>query len=322
MKDDWVLLHAGALGDLALTLGLLLRHPRLRGQGLTVVSRVSLGDLRGAAPAIQVQSSETIGLHRLYADGAAVSAALLELIQGRHVLSALGSEREAVTARLRELGPRALYPFDPCPDLDSARHIAEQWRTRLAGVGLLLPECGYATPHAALRLDPAAPARGRALLAQAGFPQAPTLLCPGSGALRKCWPLAGFIEVARRLDGAAGFLVGPVELETWPSGTLDHLAASFPLLRCLDPTTLLEALAGAARLIANDSGPAHVAALLGTPVLTLFGPTDARVWAPLGARAGAIQGNSELDAWGISPERLIEWARGGQISAPDRYTLP
>ena len=42
-------------------------------------------------------------------------------------------------------------------------------------------------------------------------------------------------------------------------------------------------LARARLYIGNDSGITHLAAAVGTPVLALFGPTDARVWAPRGA---------------------------------------
>ena len=36
--------------------------------------------------------------------------------------------------------------------------------------------------------------------------------------------------------------------------------------------------------IGNDSGIAHLAAAVGTPVIALFGPTDPDVWAPRGSR--------------------------------------
>jgi len=34
--------------------------------------------------------------------------------------------------------------------------------------------------------------------------------------------------------------------------------------------------------IGNDSGPMHIAALLGIPTIALFGPSDPRIWGPLG----------------------------------------
>jgi ADP-heptose:LPS heptosyltransferase len=51
----------------------------------------------------------------------------------------------------------------------------------------------------------------------------------------------------------------------------------------------LAALIARMRLfIGNDSGPAHLAEAVGTPSVTLFGPTDPRRWAPLDQRAHPI----------------------------------
>jgi ADP-heptose:LPS heptosyltransferase len=41
-------------------------------------------------------------------------------------------------------------------------------------------------------------------------------------------------------------------------------------------------LARARLYIGNDSGPTHIAAAVGTPVVALFGPTDPHLWAPRG----------------------------------------
>jgi heptosyltransferase III len=36
----------------------------------------------------------------------------------------------------------------------------------------------------------------------------------------------------------------------------------------------------AALFVGNDSGPAHVAAAFGLPLVVLFGPSDAEIWSP------------------------------------------
>ena len=48
---------------------------------------------------------------------------------------------------------------------------------------------------------------------------------------------------------------------------------------------LIGQLAHASIVVANDSGAAHIAAALGVPTLTIFGPTDERVSAPVGPGA-------------------------------------
>ena len=57
-----------------------------------------------------------------------------------------------------------------------------------------------------------------------------------------------------------------------------NLAGSFKELR-----HLVAAIAECALLITNDSGPMHIAAALGVPVIAIFGPTDelrSGPWAP------------------------------------------
>jgi heptosyltransferase II len=52
---------------------------------------------------------------------------------------------------------------------------------------------------------------------------------------------------------------------------------------------LVGVLAAIRLLVTNDSGPMHVAAALGTPVVALFGPTDWRETAPQGERCRVVR---------------------------------
>jgi heptosyltransferase-2 len=54
-------------------------------------------------------------------------------------------------------------------------------------------------------------------------------------------------------------------------------------------TELIGALDACDLLISNDTGPAHIAAALGRPTLTIFGPTNEFETAPQGARAESIR---------------------------------
>jgi heptosyltransferase-2 len=68
-------------------------------------------------------------------------------------------------------------------------------------------------------------------------------------------------------------------------------AAAAPLASLVgrDHPALLPALIGTLdALVAADSGPAHVAAAVGVPAVTLFGPTDPRLTAPLGPGQQAL----------------------------------
>lgn len=52
---------------------------------------------------------------------------------------------------------------------------------------------------------------------------------------------------------------------------------------------LAELLTRARTYIGNDSGPTHLAGIMGMATVALFGPTDPRVWKPLGPDVRVIR---------------------------------
>ena len=96
---------------------------------------------------------------------------------------------------------------------------------------------------------------------------------PFAASPKKRWPLACFRELARRLERHM-----PV---AWCAGPEDEL----PGARRFEDLYELACWLTAARIyIGNDSGPTHLAAAVGSPVVALFGPSDPAVWAPRGPR--------------------------------------
>jgi lipopolysaccharide heptosyltransferase II len=147
-------------------------------------------------------------------------------------------------------------------------------------------------------------------------------LHPGSGAVpcHKRWPLAGFAEVARRLvhdDGAHVVVVGGSDeaplgqmLQLQAGRGVHNLVGQLNVRQCLALLECCTLFAG------NDSGPLHMAAAVGTPVVGLYGPTDPRVYGPCApaGRAAVLRpprprvsrhfvGGAPLWARSIFPER-------------------
>jgi ADP-heptose:LPS heptosyltransferase len=87
----------------------------------------------------------------------------------------------------------------------------------------------------------------------------------------KTWPADRFIEVARHLNLAPIFLAGPTD-DLKPFADFPTSRESLAITKSL--------IAGASLFIGNDSGPAHIAAAFGIPVVVLFGPSDPVTWAP------------------------------------------
>ena len=105
------------------------------------------------------------------------------------------------------------------------------------------------------------------------------LLNPGAAWTSKCWPPERFGELARRLRRERGLR----SIVAWGTGERERagrvVAASDAAAALAPPTRLadLVAMARAATvMVAGDTGPLHIAAALGTPVVGLYGPTDPR----------------------------------------------
>lgn len=139
-------------------------------------------------------------------------------------------------------------------------------------------------------------------LAQPGF----VLLTPGAGWGAKQWPRARFAELARALS-AQGLRVlvnsGAAQEGIDPIVTDGHAAA----LPC-SVAQLIALTRRAALVIGGDTGPVHLAAALGRPVVALFGPTDPHRNGPAfpGASPAILRHHSSL----LSHRRLPETEAG------------
>jgi ADP-heptose:LPS heptosyltransferase len=92
----------------------------------------------------------------------------------------------------------------------------------------------------------------------------------------KRWPLENFREVAATLDIPVKWCAGPEE-QLDGAIKMDNLYD----LACWVST--------ASVYIGNDSGIAHLAAAVGTPVVTIFLASDPRVWAPRGRHVAVLE---------------------------------
>ncbi len=107
----------------------------------------------------------------------------------------------------------------------------------------------------------------------------PVVLFPESRRAEKRWP--GFVELTRRM-----FATDPTVRVVWSGSEALADGSEFPAGRFLNLTakTKLDAMptviGRAGVVIANDSGPMHLAAALGVRTLAVFGPTDPVLFGP------------------------------------------
>jgi heptosyltransferase I len=184
----------------------------------------------------------------------------------------------------REKAAAMLYTERVTPQ---GRHVAELNYSLAEIAGALRPR----TPEYPLRVPAGGAASVRARLHDLGVSGDYIVVGPGGSWRAKCWPPERFGEfcsqVERKFEMRVLVIHGPGEKEI----AEEVLRAAAPAKPTLISTTIEELmglLAHARCLVAADSGPLHLAAALGTPVLGLYGPTDPARNGPFAANAATL----------------------------------
>ena len=120
------------------------------------------------------------------------------------------------------------------------------------------------------------------------------ILHPGTSAFGefKRWPVERFGELAaalqQGLDARCVITQGPGEeqLASAVAAASNGTAQAAPPLSI---TQLIELLRDANLVIAGDTGPLHIAALLQKPVIGIFGPKDPIIYGPYGTRSEIVR---------------------------------
>jgi ADP-heptose:LPS heptosyltransferase len=225
-----------------------------------------------------------------------------------HVFDFDNNERTALIARLSGAPFRATLwhegrsprlgwfythrQYDP-PARHEQRHITDYYLSLLAtaGVPVVTREVRLSPSEAdmAVARDLIARCLGPAPEARAGL----LLLHPGSRSAFRIWPAARFAQVCDRaqaelgvraaLVGAPGereLLTGIAQLATRPLAIIDSPLSVGQLAGLMSLADLL---------LCHDSGPMHIAAAVGTPVVALYGAQNAAIWRPIGDRHVILQ---------------------------------
>ena len=229
------------------------------------------------------------------------------------------------------------------------RHIVEQnlsLAQELCGSGLRPESPGQPSAHDReldfpLAHDPAAERAVEQLLGEHGL-HSFVLVNPGAGWGAKCWPAERYAEVVRALAihglrAIVNFGPGeePLARDVERAANVGAPSLSSPGLRRQDgdvpiaiamPTAVAEltALCRRARLcIGGDTGPVHLAAALGVPVVALFGPTDPARNGPCSDRAIVLrsQASRTTTSHEINPEEGLLQISAVEVIAAARHLL-
>jgi ADP-heptose:LPS heptosyltransferase len=291
-----LLIRRRYLGDIVL-LGSVLRNLRLHWPGahLSVLTEAAYAGSLGLNPDI----NGALTFPRRAGDWFGFVRALRRA-RFTHVLDFDNTEKTALVTRLtgapvRATFNRELIPFryprfythraDVTNAFYDSHHITETYLALPAAFGVpIVSREVRLVPH------PEDVAEARRYVVHGGYK---VLIHPGSRSSHRIWPLERFAAVSDRLQdefGAQVFITAGPREKSLLEGIRRHAASH--IVTAEDTKTV----GGLAALIAqfdvflcHDSGPMHIAAAVGTPVVALFGSQNATIWRPLGEKHTVLQ---------------------------------
>jgi heptosyltransferase-2 len=251
-----------------------------------------------------------------------------EIAQWRRLRALSGTDRallftnsfhSALAARLSGLAAAGYATEGRRALLDRALPLPVRWRADMHTVeyydalaAAWLGEPQRQVPVVALEIEPRAQTAARELLAHAGVAAPYVVLCPGAtGRHRgrdKAWN--GFDRLTAWLLARGEHVValpGPGERERF-----EQALPGATILPRADVATFGALLAASRLVVANDSGPSHLAAFVGAPLVTLFGVTSVEKTRPWSERAIVVGSQS---GWPTFDE--VAAAVAGALSAAD-----
>ena len=171
------------------------------------------------------------------------------------------------------------------------------YRERFSPRGAHVVEQGAALLGDALgaKLEPTPPELARTVWAEHWAEDlvgaaSPCVLAASAGWGAKQWPIQHYAELARRLRQLGFRVIANAPRKDDPlAGRLAQLSGGAAQAVVCNVAGLIALLRRSAVVVGGDSGPVHVAAALGVPVVGLYGPTDP-------ARNGP---------WGPGPKKVL-----------------
>lgn len=143
--------------------------------------------------------------------------------------------------------------------------------------------------------DPATEAWADRFCSSVGF-RPLAIINPGAGWGAKCWPAESYGAVARTLANRGMAVMvnfGPSE-EPLGESVREHSGGTARPLTC-SISELIALTRRASLFVGGDTGPMHLAAALGVPVVAMFGPTRPDRNGPYGARAVVLRSPESVD---------------------------
>ncbi len=270
-----LVIRGGAIGDFILTLPAirLLREniPQAHVEILGYPSIIALATAAGLADSIR--QLEHSSMAKLFVPNVALDEALMSYFRSFNlVVSYLYDPDGYFRGNMERIGVKTFLEASHRVEAEQG-HAAEQLARPLEKLAMFLDD---PAPRLLFEPDTANPPA-----------KSVVVLHPGSGSLKKNWPVERWIQAARKLHQfhshhQLAVVTGEAELERGITAQMREGLQGMDFLHWdqLPLTELARRLSASHAFVGHDSGISHLAAACGLPCLLFFGPTDPATWAP------------------------------------------
>ena len=282
-KSSILLIHQGALGDVCLTFASIIALRKLFGR-IDILCQGQIGKMAAKLGLINTAYPlEAAFFATLFSSGA--DAKIKDLIRSYTKIVVFSFSVELENA-IKEITDSPCVRIPPRPPARDRIHVAEYLLQNLINGGLI----ESADAHEALSFRQ----RKQATAVDQSIENSKIVIHPGSGSIRKRWPLECFLElteVLARRGLRPQFVCGPAELDLQAeikkqNRQVNHFG---------ELTDLADWIKTADGYIGNDSGISQLAAFIGIPSVVIFGPSDPERWIPPGPRVQVVRPTVNCD---------------------------
>ncbi|MBW2412580.1 MAG: glycosyltransferase family 9 protein [Deltaproteobacteria bacterium] len=276
-----LIIHQGALGDVVLTFPAI-SALRQKSDCIDILCQDQIGKLAAKLGLIDKgYPLEAAYFATLFSDQ--VDAKIINLIRSYEKILVFSFSAELENA-INHMSTCPCLRIPPRPPPRDSIHVAEFLFKNLIDGGLLTDADA---DEAMINRQPKQSRRGGR-----STDASKIIIHPGSGSIRKHWPLTRFLDLAEVLEEKGWqpqFVCGPAE----PDLEAEIKNHNRQVYRFNELTDLVDWLKTAGGYIGNDSGISHLAPFLGLPSVVIFGPADPKRWKPVGPRVQIVR--PELD---------------------------
>ncbi len=178
-----------------------------------------------------------------------------------------GSKRRFGMAGARELAH--LFYTDKISQDASSIHLVDYYFKMVEAAGAKRGEVEFKLPE-----DAGAAEKIDKLLKSQGVNAKYAVIVPGAAQVNKQWPIERFAELAGKISERFGLSI----VATGSQGEREYIETLGKRVINLAGKTsvreLIPLMKMASLVVSNDTGPGHIAAALGVPIVMIFGPTN------------------------------------------------